>query len=153
MPLHDAVRVVEERETRDRLDDVVQRYPFLHDVPGHPPARLLEIAATLDAAEDGERDTMADQARRWCDAQRELVPQWKAEDDVTRNLDGVISRLASVNATLSRHGATEIAKLLTRRLMPDNDIAIVRAAAAHPSELERELDRRDHADGRIRRVR
>ena len=61
VPLHDAVRVVEERETRDRLDDVVQRYPFLHDVPGHPPSRLLEIAAALDAAEDGERDAMADQ--------------------------------------------------------------------------------------------
>ena len=29
-------------EYYQKLDDAIQRYPFLRDVPGHPPARLLE---------------------------------------------------------------------------------------------------------------
>jgi hypothetical protein len=91
---------------------------------------------------------MEDQARRWCDAQRELVPQWKAENEVTRMLDGIISRLAHVNTILSRHGTAEIAELLAGRLMPDNDIAIVRAAATHLNDLAREMAAREP----IRRV-
>ena len=148
MPLREAERRVEAREATSKLDEAIQRYPFLRDVPGHPPARLLEVAATLDAAEEGERRALEDQARRWCDAQRELVPQWQAEDEITRVVDGVISRLASVNDTLSRRGAAEIAAALTARIMPDNDIAIVRSALAHLSELDRELASRV----RIRRV-
>jgi hypothetical protein len=146
--LPEAVRVVEARETRSKLDAAIERYPFLRDVPGHPLARLVEIAVTLDAADDGDRAGMEDQARRWCDAQRELVPQWRAEDEVTRMLDGITSRLAHVNSILSRHGAAEIAELLMGRLMPDNDIAIVRMARGHLSELERELASRQQ----IRRV-
>jgi hypothetical protein len=84
--------------------------------------------------------------------QRELVPQWKAEDEVTRMADGIISRLAHVNATVGQHGTAAIAEVLVSRLMPDNDIAIVRSAAAHLSELERELGRRQGAEGQIRRV-
>jgi len=84
VPLREAEQRVEAREARDKLDDVVERYPFLRDVPGHTPARLLEVAATLDAASDSERTAMEDQARRWCQAQRELMPQWRAEDEVTR---------------------------------------------------------------------
>ena len=95
---------------------------------------------------------MEDQARRWCYAQRELVPQWKAEDEVTRMADGIISRLAHVNATLGQRGAAAIAEVLASRIAPDNDIAIVSSAAAHLGELERELSRRERAEGRIRRV-
>ena len=130
------------------LADAVERYPFLADVPGHPPARLLEIAATLDGADEGERPAMEDQARRWCDAQRELVPQWKAEDEVTRMADGIISRLAHVNATLGQRGVAAVAEVLASRIMPDNDIAIVSSAAAHLCELERALS----TPNRIRRV-
>ena len=139
MPLREAERRVEAREATSKLDEAIERYPFLRDVPGHPPARLLEVAATLDAAGNGERAALVDQARRWCDAQRELVPQWRAEDELTRVVDGIISRLASVNTTLSRHGAAEIAVALAARIMPDNDIAIVRSALAHLAELDREL--------------
>ena len=139
MPLREAERRVEAREAEGKLEEAIERYPFLRDVPGHSPARLLEVAATIDAAEDGERAALEDQARRWCEAQRELMPQWRAEDEVTRVVDGVISRLASVNTTLSRHGAAEIANALAARIMPDNDIAIVRSALAHLSELDREL--------------
>ena len=132
----------------EALASAVERYPFLADVPGHPPTRLVEMAATLDAADEAERGAMEDQARRWCDAQRELVPQWRAEDEVTRMLDGVTSRLAHVNSILSRHRAAEIADLLMGRLMPDNDVEIVRMALGHLSELERELATRQQ----IRRV-
>src|SRR5215472_8733690 len=132
----------------EALASAVERYPFLADVPGHPPTRLVEMAATLDAADEAERGAMEDQARRWCDDQRELVPQWRAEDEVTRMLDGVTSRLAHVNSILSRHRAAEIADLLMGRLMPDNDVEIVRMALGHLSELERELATRQQ----IRRV-
>jgi hypothetical protein len=148
MPLREAERRVEARKATSKLDEAIQRYPFLRDVPGHSPARLLEIAVTLDGAGEGERAAMEDQARRWCDAQRELVPQWRAENEVTRMVDGIIGRLASVNATVSRHGAAEIATALAARIMPDNDVAIIRSALAHLSELERELADRT----RIRRV-
>jgi hypothetical protein len=42
VPLREAELRVEAREARYKLDDVVERYPFLSDVPGHTPARLLE---------------------------------------------------------------------------------------------------------------
>jgi ParB-like chromosome segregation protein Spo0J len=148
MPLREAERRVEMREATSKLDEAIQCYPFLRDVPGHQPARLLEIAATLDAAEEDERAAIEDQARRWCDAQRELMPQWRAADEVTRVVDGMITRLASVNTTMSRHGAAEIATALAARIMPDNDVGIIRSALAHLSELDRELAGRVH----LRRV-
>jgi hypothetical protein len=148
MPLGEAERRVEAREATSKLDEAIQRYPFLRDVPGHSPARLLEVAATLDAVEEGERTALEDQARRWCDAQRELMPRWQAENEVTRVIDGMLTRLATVNTTVSRHGAAEIAKAVMARIMPDDDVAIIRSALAHLSELDRELA----GPMRIRRV-
>lgn len=63
-------------------------------------------------------------------------------------MDGIISRLASVNDTLSRHSTAEIAAALVARIMPDNDIAIIRSALAHLSQPDRELAGR----AQIRRV-
>jgi hypothetical protein len=131
--------------------DALERYPFLRDVPGHAPARLLEIAATLDAAGDDDRPAMEEQARRWCDAQRELVPQWKAEDRTNSTVDAVIDHLLKVNVILGKHAATDIADAIVGRTAPANDIEIVRSAAQRVGDLARAVASHG-GSGRIRRV-
>src|SRR5207244_3784584 len=114
--LRDAARVVQERETKGRFDNAVQRYPFLEGVPGLGEQQALDMAGTLDATDEAERAEKEDQARRWCEAQRTLVPRWRAEDEAVREIDGVIRHLAQVNVVLGRRSATDIAEVVLHRI-------------------------------------
>jgi hypothetical protein len=142
------LRHAEQSQMDKDVAAAITRYPFLDGVPGLSSERLLDLAGTLDAASDAERPGMEDQARRWCSAQRELVPRWQAEDEVNKPADVIITHLLQVNAILSRRRPADVADVLLHRIAPENDIEIVRSASAHVGELAQALTSRE----RIRRV-
>ena len=96
------------------------------------------MARSLDQAPDDRRPQMLEQARRWCQVQRELAPERQAAKELLEAA-GAISHLAKFNSVVSRFGVEVVAQSILEAPSPglENSVEILRTAADRIDELQR----------------
>lgn len=127
--------------TQVDLKIAVDRYPFISEAPNLPPAAAIEMARSLDQAPEDRRPQMLEQARRWCQAQRDLAPERQAAQALL-DAAAAITHLAKFNSVVSRFGVEVVANSILEAPSPglENSVEILHVAADRVAELRRLTD-------------